>query len=177
MQKFFDMKQNLTQIETPLGLMYAYATDQGICLLEFSNRKKFDRQIQSLTNSLDGIASERDASIFLETLKKELLEYFAGKRKQFTVPLHLIGTDFQKKVWHELLKIPFGETISYKQLAENIGNSKASRAVANANATNKISIIIPCHRVIGSNKQLTGYAAGLDKKRFLLTLEGKQNFL
>ncbi len=102
----------------------------------------------------------------------QLSEYFLDKRKTFNLPLLLKGTDFQKQVWQELLKIPFGETRSYKQIAEAIGNPKAVRAVGMANNKNPLLIVVPCHRVIGANGKLVGYAVGLDKKEYLLRLEG-----
>ncbi|HQI39814.1 MAG: hypothetical protein B6D44_05250 [Ignavibacteriales bacterium UTCHB2] len=102
----------------------------------------------------------------------QLREYFAGERKKFNLPLDLEGTDFQKKVWKELQKIPYGKTISYKALSEKIGNVKAIRAVGKANGQNPVAIIVPCHRVIGSDGNLTGYASGLDIKEKLLLLEG-----
>lgn len=102
---------------------------------------------------------------------QQLNEYFLGKRKSFNLPINPVGTDFQKRVWEELIKIPYGETRTYKEIASNIGKSQASRAVGNANNKNPIGIIIPCHRVIGSNNKLTGYAGGLDKKEKLLKLE------
>ena len=161
---------HLIRIESPIGELIACATDVGICMLEISGRKNIDRQFNSLLKLLSGYIVENETK-YLKTLKLELAEYFEGKRRVFTVPLHLVGTEFHKKVWNELLKIPYGKTVSYKQVAENIGNPKAVRAVANANALNKISIIVPCHRVIGSNGSLTGYASGLDNKRWLLRLE------
>lgn len=103
----------------------------------------------------------------------ELAEYFDGRRKTFDLPIKLNGTDFQKKVWNELIKIPYGTTISYKNLAKTIGNEKACRAVGMANNKNKIMIIIPCHRVIGSNGDLTGYAGGLNFKKELINLEAR----
>ena len=102
----------------------------------------------------------------------QLAEYFDGKRREFEVPLIMIGTNFQKEVWKALETIPFGQTRTYKDIAEQIGNSKASRAVGGANNRNPISIIVPCHRVIGANGSLVGYAGGLDIKRKLLCLEG-----
>lgn len=105
-------------------------------------------------------------------LESELLSYFRGDRKSFDIPLHLIGTDFQKKVWNELIKIPYGETCTYGDIAEAIGNKKYSRAVGYANNQNPISIIVPCHRVIGSNGDLVGYGGGLEIKAKLLSLEG-----
>lgn len=104
---------------------------------------------------------------------KQLKEYFEGRRKTFDLPLNPKGTDFQKKVWQALCEIPYGETRTYKQIAEQCGNPKASRAVGMANNKNPIGIVIPCHRVIGANGALTGYAGGLDKKQKLLNLEKK----
>ena len=119
---------------------------------------------------------QAEESICLETeLIKEsyrqLTEYLSGKRKEFNLPLLLKGTSFQKQVWEELMNIPFGETRSYKQIAEAIGNPKAVRAVGMANNKNPLLIVVPCHRVIGANGKLVGYAVGLDKKEFLLKLE------
>ena len=116
---------------------------------------------------------QKETSLIKNT-KQQLDEYFAGKRKKFDIPIKLDGTDFQIKVWKELLKIPYGETCSYLDIAKCIGNPKASRAVGMANNKNKIIIIVPCHRVIGSNKKLVGYACGLDVKEKLLELE-KEN--
>lgn len=110
-------------------------------------------------------------SELLDTAVSQLNEYFAKKRQRFDLPLKFGGTDFQNRVWRELLTIPYGETVSYKTLAERIGNAKACRAVGMANNKNPIPIIIPCHRVIGANGNLTGYAGGLDVKKFLLDLE------
>ena len=111
----------------------------------------------------------------INNTRKQLDEYFAGKRKKFDIPIKLDGTDFQIKVWKELLKIPYGETCSYLDIAKCIGNPKASRAVGMANNKNKIIIIVPCHRVIGSNKKLVGYACGLEVKEKLLELERKNS--
>ncbi|MCF0244670.1 MAG: methylated-DNA--[protein]-cysteine S-methyltransferase [Bacteroidaceae bacterium] len=107
----------------------------------------------------------------LSLAASQLDEYFAGRRTMFDVPVRFVGTPFQKKVWQALTEIPFGETVSYRNLAERIGMPKAVRAVANANGANCLSIIVPCHRVIGSNSALTGYAGGLEAKDFLLKLE------
>jgi methylated-DNA-[protein]-cysteine S-methyltransferase len=110
----------------------------------------------------------------LAEAKEQLAAYFAGQLCTFDLPLALRGTDFQLRVWRELAKIPFGTTISYRQLAERVGNAKASRAVGLANGRNPISIIVPCHRVIGSSGQLVGYGGGIDRKRYLLAHEGVQ---
>ena len=129
---------------------------------------------------LTGIAyteNEKEQGIRSELSDKTVLqleEYFDGRRKEFDIPIKLRGTEFQKKVWNELLKIPYGETVSYKEIAIKIGNPKACRAVGMANHNNPILIIVPCHRVINENKKLGGYALGLDLKRRLLELE-KEN--
>lgn len=115
---------------------------------------------------------EKDTKLLVKA-KNELEEYFDGKRKEFDLPLKQEGTEFQKKVWNALSKIPYGETRTYKEIAKMIGNEKASRAVGMANNKNNIPIIIPCHRVIGSNGKLVGYALGLDMKQYLLDLESK----
>jgi len=104
-------------------------------------------------------------------VRQQLAEYFAGERQQFDVPLKLAGTPFQQRVWHELVRIPFGTTITYAQLAQRIGQPTASRAVGHANGRNPISILVPCHRVIGADGKLTGYGGGLDKKEWLLAWE------
>ena len=123
-------------------------------------------------NSKDKNVEEKDTKLLLEA-KKQLEEYFEGKRKVFDLPLEQEGTEFQKKVWNALEEIPYGETRTYKEVAKMVGNEKASRAVGMANNKNNIPIIIPCHRVIGSNGKLVGYALGLDMKKYLLDLESK----
>ncbi len=121
--------------------------------------------------SEDEIDNNEKPTALLKKVVKELDEYFSGKRKTFDIPISFNGTEFQKKVWNALLEIPYGETRSYKDIAEHIGNPKACRAVGMANHNNPISIIVPCHRVIGKNGSLTGYAGGLDMKNYLLQLE------
>ena len=111
---------------------------------------------------------------YLYNIRTQLKEYFSGERKVFDLPLDLQGTDFQLKVWSELLKIPYGETITYKELANRLGNPKCIRAAAKANGSNPVPIIVPCHRVTGSDGSLTGYAAGLEIKEKLLVLEGSR---
>ena len=120
---------------------------------------------------------EISTSEIIEESIEQLNEYFAGQRKEFSVPLLFVGTDFQKTVWNELLKIPFGRTISYGEMARHIGMPQAVRAVANANGANSISIFAPCHRVIGSDHSLTGYGGGLSAKRFLLELESQPRLM
>lgn len=141
---------------SPLGELYLIEEENFLVEINFYNAPK------------DTIEKETS---FLIKCRNELAEYFNKERKEFTIPIKLKGTDFQKKVWNSLLKIPFGETRSYKDIAIDIGNSKASRAVGMANNRNPLPIIVPCHRVIGSNKKLVGYGGGLDKKIFLLELE------
>lgn len=166
MQKIVDLKR----IETPLGTMIACANENGICMLEFSDRKALPTELKEISKHFDANIVQGENPHF-KTLEKELEEYFEGKRKDFTVPLSPVGTDFQKKVWEILRTIPYGTTRTYQQQADILGNPKAVRAVANANGLNKISIIIPCHRVIGSTGTLTGYGGGIWRKQKLLELE------
>ena len=165
-QKIIDLKR----IETPIGTMYAAATAEGICMLEFTDRKMLETEFKDLAKSLNAIIIQGENPHFIP-LEKELAEYFLGKRTEFTVPLSPVGTDFQKSVWKVLMKIPYGETWNYKKQSEVLGDAKKVRAVANANGMNKISILIPCHRVIGSNGTLTGYGGGIWRKQKLLALE------
>ena len=113
----------------------------------------------------------RQSDVSFKAVREQLAEYFAGERQSFDVPIKASGSPFQQRVWQELTRIPFGTSITYGQLAEKVGNPDASRAVGNANGRNPISIIVPCHRVIGSSGKLTGYAGGLDKKQWLLNWE------
>ena len=127
------------------------------------------------TTELSSATKLRSDDPYLFGIFEQLNEYFAGARKEFDVPLDIEGTDFQKRVWDELQKIPYGKTISYKTLSEKLGDVKAIRAVGKANGQNPIAIIIPCHRVIGANGNLVGYAGGLAIKEKLLHLEGALN--
>lgn len=161
-----------TRIITPLGPMLAGATEVGVCLLEFVDRRMLEIQIAKLSKLLNAKFIP-GSSKYLEEAHRQLNEYFSGKRKVFSVPLVLVGTPFQKKVWKELQSILYGSTRSYKEQAEIIGVPNAVRAVAKANGDNNISIIIPCHRVVGSRGELTGYGGGLWRKRFLLNHETK----
>ncbi|MFN1218739.1 methylated-DNA--[protein]-cysteine S-methyltransferase [Chryseobacterium kwangjuense] len=158
------------KIQTPLGEMVACAIDEGICLLEFTDRKNFEKQFISLSKALKADIEEGDHRHFVQ-LEQELEEYFAENRQTFEVPLYMTGTEFQEKVWQLLCEIPMGETRTYKQQSEFLGNPKAIRAVGTANGINKIAILIPCHRVIGSNGELVGYAGGIWRKQKLLELE------
>jgi AraC family transcriptional regulator, regulatory protein of adaptative response / methylated-DNA-[protein]-cysteine methyltransferase len=161
-----------TTIETPLGEMAAAATKEGICLLEFIDRRILDAEFENLTLIFNTIV-KKGGNKHLRALKKQLREYFKGKRKEFSLPLITPGTEFQQAVWGVLRKIPYGTTISYLQQAKLINNPGAVRAAANANGSNRIAIIIPCHRVIGSDGDLTGYGGGIEKKRWLIDHEKK----
>ncbi len=160
----------VTRILTPLGPMFAGAVDEGICLLEFVDRRMLETQIKRLKKYLNAEFVPGQNKHFDE-LNKQLKEYFDGKRKDFNLPLVLDGTEFQQKVWKELQRIPYGKTRSYQEQAIALGNLKAIRAVAKANGDNRIAIIIPCHRVIGKDGTLVGYGGGMWRKQFLLNLE------
>ena len=159
-----------TRMLTPLGPMLAGATDDGICLLEFVDRRMLETQLQRLGKRLNAECVPGFSKHF-DRLNDQLTEYFSGKRREFDVPLLLPGTPFQKRVWAGLRAIPYGSTRSYREQAEMIGLPHAVRAVAKANGDNRIAIIIPCHRVIGADGELVGYGGGLWRKRYLLNLE------
>lgn len=163
---------NITRLETPLGTMFACAVEQGICLLEFTDRKMLETELKSLSKLLNANIIQ-GANLHFDLLKQQLEEYFEGERKEFTVPLFTPGTEFQQSVWKALQNIPYGSTRSYKQQAASLQKPEAVRAVANANGMNRISIIIPCHRVIGEDGNLTGYGGGIWRKKWLLDLEKK----
>jgi AraC family transcriptional regulator, regulatory protein of adaptative response / methylated-DNA-[protein]-cysteine methyltransferase len=159
-----------TKIETELGTMIAGAAEDGICLLEFSDRRMLNTEYKDLARYLKTTIEEGDSGYF-NTLRLQLTEYFEGIRKVFTLPLVTPGTPFQQAVWKELLNIPFGSTRSYLEQSLALGKPESIRAVANANGMNRISVIIPCHRVIGADGSLTGYGGGLKRKRWLLDHE------
>lgn len=145
-----------TYYEAPCGLLEIVANDKGVTSILFVKKRTGRTRNNPHTTSC----------------AQQLHEYFNKDRKTFSVPLDLHGTDFQKRVWNELLNIPFGKTISYMQMAINLGDKKCIRAAGTANGRNPVSIIVPCHRVIGSNGDLVGYGGGMDKKKALLELEG-----
>lgn len=157
-------------IESPLGPLVAGATDQGICLLEFSDRRMLETHYKKVQRQM-GLPLLPYQHPHLTRLAEELSAYFEGTLRTFSLPLHLKGSPFQEKVWQALQHIPTGTTASYDDLAEQIGQPGAVRAVARANGSNRISILIPCHRVIGKDGQLKGYGGGLWRKRLLLELE------
>ena len=134
-----------------------------------------DKESVLSCNFVDKEEEIGQVNLILESAITQLDEYFKGERKEFDLKVALYGTEFQKNVWNGLLNIPYGTTVSYKDIAVSINNEKAVRAVGNANNKNKISIIVPCHRVIGKNGALTGYAGGLDKKQWLLDHENRTN--
>jgi AraC family transcriptional regulator, regulatory protein of adaptative response / methylated-DNA-[protein]-cysteine methyltransferase len=159
-----------TKIDTELGVMIAGAVDEGICLLEFSDRKMLNTEYKDLERYFKSSVQEGE-SIHFNNLRKQIKEYFEGNLKEFSIPLITPGTVFQQLVWKELLNIPYGTTRSYLEQSVALGKPESIRAVANANGMNRISIIIPCHRVIGSNGRLTGYGGGLKRKRWLIDHE------
>lgn len=159
-----------TRILTPLGPMLAGATDDGICLLEFVDRRMLETQLNRLSRLLDAKIVPGPHPYF-DRLSEQLDGYFSGKRRTFDIPLALLGTPFQKRVWAGLQAIPYGATRSYREQAEVIGSPGAVRAVAKANGDNRIAILVPCHRVIGANGELVGYGGGLSRKQYLLKLE------
>lgn len=157
--------------ESPCGILLLGSYEDKLCLCDWQKEKHHDYVSRRLKRFLQTDFEEGTSEV-IEKAVRQLDDFFAGKRKEFDVPLLFVGTDFQKTVWNELLKIPFGTTVSYGEMARRIGMPKAVRAVANANGANAISILAPCHRVIGSDHSLTGYGGGLDVKRTLLELEG-----
>lgn len=165
---------HLTRIPTPLGLMVAGAVEQGVCLLEFADRRALETELQQLRQLLHAEVVPGESPHF-DLLQRELAEYFRGERDAFTVPVVAPGTAFQRKVWAGLRTIPYGTTRSYGEQAARLKMPAAVRAVARANGANRISIIIPCHRVIGGDGKLTGYGGGLWRKQYLLDLERKSN--
>lgn len=161
---------NIIRFTTTIGPMFACASSKGLCLLEFTDRRMLETEFNDLRVRLN-VTILPGANSHLNQVQTEIQEYFNGSRKKFTVPLHTPGTKFQNSVWKSLITIPYGETRSYKQQAITLGNPKATRAVASANGQNRIAIIIPCHRVIGSDGSLTGYGGGLRRKKWLLDFE------
>lgn len=156
---------------SPLGEMLGILSPDGLCLLEFVGQGGVAREKAQVEAARGGTLAKAGANALTEQLGRELAEYFAGQRQRFDVPLDLIGTPFQLRVWQALLAVPYGHTCSYGQQAQHIGQPTATRAVAAANGQNKVSVIVPCHRVIGSNGTLTGYGGGLPRKQWLLSLE------
>ena len=171
-------KQNADQIlhaswvTTPLSEMLIIADENYLYLLEFISRKDLEKEITKLQTKFSAHIVEGETRISKQ-ITAELDAYFKGELTAFKTPFKLLGTSFQQQVWQALCTIPYGETISYKTLADKVGNPTGFRAVANANGKNQLAIIVPCHRVINHNGKLGGYGGGLDKKEKLLQLESR----
>lgn len=161
----------VADFQSPLGKMFLGATENGICMIEFHNRIKLEQTLLKLAKNLQAVFLYEENK-HLSQLKSELNLYFDKKLQKFTVPLVFSGTDFQQKVFQSLLQIPYGQTSTYKKQAVVLGDIKAIRAVATANGLNTIAVVIPCHRIIGSDGSMVGYAGGIDRKKALLQLEG-----
>lgn len=160
----------VTWVESPLGPLVAGATGKHLVLLEFTDRRMLDTQFVTLRKAFRRPIVPGTNAV-LERLRRELAQYFSGKLKKFSVPLEFPGSEFQKRAWEGLLKIPYGKTVSYEELAHRIGARNAQRAVGHANGLNRIGIVIPCHRVVHKNGTLGGYGGGLWRKQALLELE------
>ncbi len=160
----------INRIPSPLGPLMIGVTDNGLCLLEFTDRRMLETQIETLKRRFKSnlVTGKHE---LIDLVEKQLKEYFVGERKIFDLPLAVPGTEFQQRAWEALSKIPYGSTRSYKQQADAIGNVKAVRAVARANGENRIAIIVPCHRVIGSDGSIVGYGGGIHRKQWLLKHE------
>ncbi|SHM77170.1 methylated-DNA-[protein]-cysteine S-methyltransferase [Caldanaerovirga acetigignens] len=162
------------RVKTPLGIFIIASNEKGIIKLSLPGERETDflGELERLYGKLYILDEDDLYSPINKRLKEELLEYLGGRRKNFTVPLDLKGTTFQKRVWDELLKIPYGKVKSYGQIARELGKPGAARAVGLANNRNPVPILVPCHRVVGSDGSLVGYGGGLEFKKFLLKLEG-----
>lgn len=161
---------NIQYYKTKIGELMLGSFEDKLCMLDFRYRKMRSTVDSRIKKGLNAEFIENDDAILKET-RKQIDEYLSGKRKKFDIPVITLGTDFQKQVWEALMTIKYGETVSYLDLAQKIGNKKAVRAVASANGANAISVIIPCHRIIESNGGLGGYAGGLPTKKRLLKIE------
>ena len=160
----------VNRVFTPLGPMLTIASEQGICLLEFVDRRMLETNILRVARRY-GTQLRTGANPHIDQLANELKQYFAGQRTEFTVPLEDAGTEFQNLVWQRLKQIPFGETTTYSQIVGDLDRQQAVRAVGRANGDNRLSILIPCHRLVGSDGSLTGYGGGLERKQSLLDHE------
>lgn len=158
------------QIDTPIGPMTIGATDTAVVLSDFTERKLMPSQLAAVRRRFGPTVDA--PSPLLDRVEAQLGQYFAGTRQEFDLPIEMPGSAFQERVWSELRRIPYGETIAYRELAERVDAPQAPRAVGRANGSNRLAVIIPCHRVIAAGGGLGGYGGGLDAKRFLLDLEG-----
>ena len=163
-------KINIQYYKSPIGELLLGSYKNKLCIADYRYRKMRTTVDSRIQRGLKAEYIEESSDVITETIK-QMEEYFNLERKEFTIPLLLVGTDFQKSVWQGLIETPFGTTSSYLELSKRIGNEKAVRAVASANGANSISILVPCHRIIGSNGALVGYAGGLDVKKRLLEIE------
>ena len=163
------MNVTLRTIGTPIGPVRAGATADAIVLCDFADRRMIDAQLASVRRRIGPMREGN--SPMLDRLESQLGEYFAGTRREFDVPIDIPGSAFQERVWDELRRIPYGETISYRELAERVGAGAAYRAVGRANGSNRVAIVVPCHRVITTGDGLGGYGGGLPAKGTLLALE------
>jgi len=161
---------NIQLHKTEIGEVILGSFRGKLCLLGFRSREMTRTVDYRIKKALNAEFVEHDDEI-LEKTRTQLDEYLKGRRREFDIPVLMVGTDFQKSVWNALMKVPYGATSTYLQLAEDVGNERAVRSVGNANAANPISIIVPCHRIIGSDGELAGYGGGLSIKRRLLELE------
>lgn len=159
----------MREFDSPVGVLVAGATDDGLCLLEFRDRHILEAQVAKVRARVG--PTESGTHHFLIQLESELVEYFDGVRREFTVPLVYPGTPFQRRIWSALRDIPYGETISYEALAHRVGSPAGQRAAGHANGQNPIAIVIPCHRVVNKDGKLGGYGGGLWRKRILLGIE------
>ncbi len=166
----------IARLLTPLGPMIAGATDEGICLLEFADRRMLETQLDRIRKAFSS-PTVPGSNAHIDRLKQQLDSYFTGSLREFSVLLCFHGTEFQNAAWTQLLKIPYGQTISYEAQARAMGRPGAQRAVGKANGDNRMSIIVPCHRVVKQNGDLCGYGGGLWRKKFLLDLERGQREL
>lgn len=157
--------------ESPFGPLTLGSLDDKLCMCDWENGRHHEKTILRLKRMLEAKFEEGTSEVIGNAMR-QLDEFFARERREFNVPLLFSGTEFQKRVWRELLEIPYGNTVSYGEMARRIGKPSSVRAVANATGANQISIFTPCHRVIGSDNSLTGYDGGLATKRMLLKLEG-----
>ena len=162
---------NIQHYDSPCGELVLASVDGELCLCDWNGMPCAERNKRRLLRLLDAVFKEEPSEVIEQTIR-QLDEYFAGTRRVFDIPLHPVGTDFQKAVWSALLEIPYGEVRTYMDIARRVDNVRGVRAVAQAIGANGIGIIIPCHRVIGSDNTLTGFAGGLETKRRLLELEG-----
>jgi len=167
-------KINFQYYKTKIGELILGSFDKKLCLLDFRYRKMRTTVDNRIRNGLNAEFIEQDDKI-LEKTREQIDEYLNEGRNKFDIPLLMVGTDFQKNVWNALMKVPYGATSTYLQLAKDINNEKAVRAVASANGANSIGLIIPCHRIIGSDGELVGYGGGLAVKKRLLKLEKNNN--